>query len=50
MAHRALSDENERTKNRVNELAKQDEQLNDRVESSFVCTHKRLKAFISLIF
>ena len=32
--HRALAGKNERTKHRVNEPAKRDEQLNDRVDSS----------------
>ena len=45
--HRALTGEKGRTKNRVNESAKADEQLNDRVGSSFVCSHKRLKRSIS---
>ena len=39
---RVLAGENERTRNRVNEPAKLDEQLNDRVDSSFVCSSKRL--------
>ena len=46
---RTLTCENERTKNRVNELAKQDEQLNDRVESSFVCILKCLKGSIDFL-
>ena len=40
--HLALAGENERTRNRVNEPANQDEQLNDRVDSSFVCSSVRL--------
>ena len=40
--HRALAGKNERTKHRVNEPAKRDEQLNDRVDSSFVYSHRCL--------
>ena len=40
--HRALAGKNERTKNRVNAPAKQDEQLYDRVDSSFVGSHRCL--------
>ena len=36
----AVTGENERTENRMDDLAKPDEQLNDQVESSFVCIHK----------
>ena len=49
MVHRTLTSENERKKNRVNEHAKPDEQLNDRVDSALVWNHKRLKGYISQV-
>ena len=42
--------ENERTKNRVNERAKPDEQLNDRVNSPFDGNNNRLKRIDFLKF